>query len=603
MARTTTTAAKMTTTAAAFDTLESRQMFSAAAPAVVGYLPDYQIDHLKTNVNAATLDKVNWAALTRVNYFSVVPDATTGALPGTTAADGTVIPAVTSSGHNLTELRQVVSQAHAHGVKVSIVVGGAGLDDSLTTIIGDADLRANFADSVRAFAADYGVDGVDLDWELQHPTVGQINDYGSLIHAVRTETAGLDLSAAVYATKLSIATDADPHGDLWTNFEWQLPTSALADLDHVGVMDYDLDYANHAEIGQAKANMDNWAGYLAANGESAGKLLFGVPFYGKAGYGWDDGQNDEQSYAKLIDSYNAGHSTAATTAGNDVSAAYAGKLGGTTRTWYFDGVDRVQAKTQYAIDHGFGGVMAWDLGQDHLAGGTGSADPYSLLAAIGRTVSANAGTTTTVPPSVPPAVPPTVPPVVSPTVPPTVPPTTPTVAKLTGTAIGTTGSWANAGNTRDKAVDGNLNTYFDAATPGTASNPVWVGLDLGSAKHVTQIKFASRSGYEWRMAGGVFQASTTADFSAGTVDLFTVGNTGPVSSTALTTANVTAAGNYRYVRYLAPAQAYGNIAELQVFGTTPAVTQAAAATNNTSLFSTTRIGSDDASELVDAAAA
>jgi len=37
-------------------------------------------------------------------------------------------------------------------------------------------------------------------------------------------------------------------------------------------------------------------------------------------------------------------------------------------------------------------------------------------------------------------------------------------AKVTGTGYGTPGSWNNEGNTFDKALDGNVSTFFDAPT-------------------------------------------------------------------------------------------------------------------------------------------
>src|SRR5436190_3844463 len=39
--------------------------------------------------------------------------------------------------------------------------------------------------------------------------------------------------------------------------------------------------------------------------------------------------------------------------------------------------------------------------------------------------------------------------------------------KLSGTIIGTAGSWNNGGNTKEKAMDGNLSTFFDGPDPGT----------------------------------------------------------------------------------------------------------------------------------------
>jgi hypothetical protein len=142
--------------------------------------------------------------------------------------------------------------------------------------------------------------------------------------------------------------------------------------------------------------------------------------------------------------------------------------------------------------------------------------------------------------------------------------TTTNYNQYTGTVFGTAGSYNNGGNTIGKAVDGNLSTYFD----GPTANGDIVGLDLGSAQTISQIKYASRSGWAARMDGGVFQASNSSTFSTGVVTLYTVGASENPSSTSLTTQTVTsvATGTYRYVRYVAPAGSFGDIAEFQVFG-------------------------------------
>ena len=49
--------------------------------------------------------------------------------------------------------------------------------------------------------------------------------------------------------------------------------------------------------------------------------------------------------------------------------------------------------------------------------------------------------------------------------------------KLSGTIIGTPGSWNNGGNTKEMAMDGSLSTFFDAPD----ANGDWVGLDLARA--------------------------------------------------------------------------------------------------------------------------
>jgi hypothetical protein len=135
-----------------------------------------------------------------------------------------------------------------------------------------------------------------------------------------------------------------------------------------------------------------------------------------------------------------------------------------------------------------------------------------------------------------------------------------TALPLTGTVIGTSGSYDNQGNTAAKAFDGNLNTFFDAPT-GSGS---YAGLDLGSAKVVTSISYAPRVGWASRMLGGVFQASNSPSFLSGVVTLYTI--TATPATGVLTTVSFTNTSAFRYVRYMGPANSFCNIAEAQFFG-------------------------------------
>ncbi len=109
------------------------------------------------------------------------------------------------------------------------------------------------------------------------------------------------------------------------------------------------------------------------------------------------------------------------------------------------------------------------------------------------------------------------------------------------------------------ALDGDLSTYFNATT----ASGNWVGVDFGSAKVITAIKYAPRSGYASRMIGGKLQASNTADFSK-TTDLFAI--TSSPTSGKLTARRLSLGQAFRYVRYLAPGGSFGNIAEMAFVG-------------------------------------
>jgi alpha-L-fucosidase 2 len=137
-----------------------------------------------------------------------------------------------------------------------------------------------------------------------------------------------------------------------------------------------------------------------------------------------------------------------------------------------------------------------------------------------------------------------------------------TYTQLSGSIIGTAGSWSNSGNTKEKAMDGDIATYFDAPT-----SVAWVGLDLGSGTNVAKVRYCPRTGNESRMVGGKFQGSNTADFSSGVVDLFTVTSqqaTGVYASALVS--NTTAVC---YVRYLGPASGYCNVAEVEFYTAPP----------------------------------
>ncbi len=132
-----------------------------------------------------------------------------------------------------------------------------------------------------------------------------------------------------------------------------------------------------------------------------------------------------------------------------------------------------------------------------------------------------------------------------------------TYTKVTGTAFGTA-PWSNCATcTFDKAFDGNTATYFDAA----AADGAYAGIDAGSGKTVSRIRFYPRSTDPNRMAGGKFQGSNTSS-SAGFVDLYTVPGQPTVAWQEVNLNNTTA---YRYLRYLSPAGGYGNVAEVEFY--------------------------------------
>jgi len=137
----------------------------------------------------------------------------------------------------------------------------------------------------------------------------------------------------------------------------------------------------------------------------------------------------------------------------------------------------------------------------------------------------------------------------------------PTSSRLGGTVLGTAGSFQNNGNTRLQAFDGNLNTFFDAPIADAA----WAGLDLGAGSftRLTKVRYCARPGYAGRMVGGKFQGANVSSFDEAT-DLFTI--TAAPPEERLVDQAIGNTGGFRFVRYVAPAAGYGNVAELEFLG-------------------------------------
>ena len=141
-------------------------------------------------------------------------------------------------------------------------------------------------------------------------------------------------------------------------------------------------------------------------------------------------------------------------------------------------------------------------------------------------------------------------------------------SKLTGVQFDNFNAYGGGNSDGDKAYDGNVSTFTDAdkATGG------YTGLDLGSEKTISTIKFYPRSGLAVRLSDGKFQGSND---NSTWIDVYTINGT-PASN--WTSVNVN--GSYRYMRYLSPANGYCNVAEIEFWGCSPQITDNTAINEN-----------------------
>lgn len=290
---------------------------------VIAYYPTWS-----GNINEIQYDK-----LTHINYSFALPTATGGLQP---FYDGQ-------------RLASLVSQAHAHDVKVLIAIGGwnNGDDSAFASMASRSDYRQTFVQSVVSFINQYNLDGVDIDWE--YPESGsEANNFTLLMQSLSAEmhSRGKLLSAAVTAT----------------DFPGSVNTTVINAVDYLNLMVYDLGDP-HSPYSAAENAMVYWRNQEGLPQE---KAVLGVPFYSRSGGVY-------RAYKDIIAQYGS-------------NAAYQEYTGGLD----YNGIPTIQAKAQLSLDVG-GGIMFWELSQDTL-------DGTSLLSAIWDVV----GNGVTEPPPQPP---------------------------------------------------------------------------------------------------------------------------------------------------------------------------------------------------------
>lgn len=141
----------------------------------------------------------------------------------------------------------------------------------------------------------------------------------------------------------------------------------------------------------------------------------------------------------------------------------------------------------------------------------------------------------------------------------------PASLKLSGTPIGSpnidydTNQSSTTVNTPAHAFDGNYDTFYASMD----RSRTWVGLDLGTAHVITKVGWSPRTSQPSRVQLGVFEGSNNPNF-LDAVPLYLI----PIQGKAnrMDYADVPVTRGFRYVRYVGPADARCNIAELEFYG-------------------------------------
>ncbi len=320
---------------------------------------------------------IDFTALTHIIHFSVVPNP-----------DGTL----NNSDNSVTTANSadIVSQAHAAGIKVIICVGGADSEEAFQAAASAGNLPP-FVNNLTNFMATRGYDGVDIDWEPL--PVSDAQQFTNLVIGLRSALDGFSQHKL-----LTVAAGAyPPDGDSPTA-QYQMFATLQSQFDQINIMTYDLSgpYGGWVtwfnspiydggfrfpSTGGLVPSVDGAVHNFINNGVAPGKLGIGIAFYG---YLWTDGTGTSATsitqprqswidaptvstpgYSAIIANYyqpNLYHWD------TNAQAAYLGITNAIPANNIFLSYDdqrTCQAKVSYARNRGLGGVMIWELAQDH----------------------------------------------------------------------------------------------------------------------------------------------------------------------------------------------------------------------------------------------
>ena len=174
-------AAAAALTVAAVGTITAVAVQTSAQAAVlpngfksVGYMPSW----------AGNVTSIQYSKLTHINYSFALPNG-----------NGTL-----QAIDNTAKLQQLVSLGHQNNVKVSLAIGGwnDGNDSGFEQLAGASGTRTAFVNNVMNVVRQYGLDGVDIDWEYPDPGTSG-NNYSALMQQLSTalHNEGKLLTAAV----------------------------------------------------------------------------------------------------------------------------------------------------------------------------------------------------------------------------------------------------------------------------------------------------------------------------------------------------------------------------------------------------------------------
>lgn len=329
---------------------------------VIGYVPGFRGEIDETTIDATMLTHINYAFVNVRDSMAWLERLETD----------------TVNFRKLNSLKKINPD-----LKILFSVGGWGWSDFFSDAVLTESSRRKFARTNAAIVRDYDLDGVDIDWE--YPGMrGEDNvfrpedkqNFTLMFKSLREELDALSASTG----KKYLLTTAIP---CFTRFiEMTEMDKAHQYLDFINLMAYDFyvagDTAGHhsnlfpSENFQKEQSGDRAFKEYTKAGVPAGKLVLGIPFYGRS---WYMKTAENHGINRAVDSLARGggytfvKDSIATRPGfqrhwdDKAKAPYLWNAE-TRQLVSYDDEESVTLKCDYVREHGMAGVMFWQYASD-----------------------------------------------------------------------------------------------------------------------------------------------------------------------------------------------------------------------------------------------
>lgn len=283
------------------------------------------------------------------SYRSVTeyPDAMFKMCDVVNYAFGNVNATGTTDIASLSVFQSLYTKARANGSKVFLSIAGAA---NFKTMAETETGRTNFIKDLMNKVRQYGLDGIDIDWEYPRTTDGTDVTFAALMK---------QLSDSLHVDGKYYLTAAVTPGIYSGSVRDGIKTEIFGYVDLLMIMAYDdfttdpnFPYKQHSSMSTATVSLNYWLNTRALPKQ---KCVLGIPAYGR-----NSGATQVSASYKTI-------LTSGTQLGPaplfQSDSARMTRTDGSTYTTYYNGVLTVAAKTNLAKDRA-NGVFFWELGHD-----------------------------------------------------------------------------------------------------------------------------------------------------------------------------------------------------------------------------------------------